>query len=353
MPEDRKAWLEARRTGLGGSDMGPVMGASAFKTTPMDIYNSKVLPVVDSDPTPDMERGRVLEPVAVELYKQQSNRMVRRQPMRRHKEHDWMIGDIDRQQIKTERGPGVLEVKVPRSRTVAKLKAEGLHLQYSLQIQHYLEVFGYDWGTFCLLDADNWKLLKWDIERDHEIGEMIVESGQKFWRDHVASRVPPEEPIGPDLSKMPQIKGDITPIDSEDFAKLLADMWESRELLATMKGFKEAADDKVKAYLSEFLGGYGAVETPNDERLYLKSQSGRRTLQKKILAGMAPLDSVTVATILKSELEGMVTEQSLGIVMERLHDEARIDIEDDKFYKIGPDFDRFTPYRLKRVVEEE
>jgi len=350
--EIRRQFLLNRQKGLGGSDMGPVMGKSAFGVTPLDIYNSKVRPIVDTEPTPDMERGRVLEDVAVELYKERTGRMVRTQPMRRHKEFDFLMGDIDRQQIGGD-SPGVLEIKVPRSRTVAKIKAEGLPLQYSIQIQHYLEVFGYDWGTFGILDADNWRFLHWDIEHDKEFGEKIVTAGKTFWEKHVLAHDPPQAPVGPDLSKMPQIKGEVTPIDTEDFAEAMQNMWEARELLATMKGYKEAADSKVQQLVKDHLGGYGAVQTPNDERVYLKQQAGRRTLQKAILRGMAPLDPVVVATILKSELEGMVTEQSLGIVMERFHDEGRIDLEDDGLYKIGPDFERFTPYHLKRVVEEE
>lgn len=39
--EQRTAWLESRRTGIGGSDVAAVLGLNPWKT-PLDVWNDKL-----------------------------------------------------------------------------------------------------------------------------------------------------------------------------------------------------------------------------------------------------------------------------------------------------------------------
>jgi phage-type endonuclease len=66
-------WLKARQTGIGGSDVAPILGISKW-TTPLDVYNEKVADTPtekDSDP---MEWGRRLEPVIRQAYAESDRR---------------------------------------------------------------------------------------------------------------------------------------------------------------------------------------------------------------------------------------------------------------------------------------
>ena len=41
MTNEHLEWLKARQTGIGGSDVAPILGISKW-TTPLDVYNEKV-----------------------------------------------------------------------------------------------------------------------------------------------------------------------------------------------------------------------------------------------------------------------------------------------------------------------
>lgn len=350
MAQTRKDFLIERRSGLGGSDMGPVMGFSAFKKTAADIWDEKVAVVVgDKPPTPDMERGRIQEPIAISRYQTLSGRKTRSQGMRRHKKYPCIIAHVDQQQISDPRGPGILEVKVPRLPTFMLLKAQGLQKQfqqYIIQIQTYLEVFEYDWGTFAFYNADTDKLIYFDIDRDKELGQQIVEAGVEFWEKYVVPRVRPPEPPAPEYD-LPEIVGDIKMVDDPVFAEKLSDMWGARELLAAAKELKDVTDKAVKEAMSELLdGGYGTIETPNSERLWLKQMPGRTgKFQHERLAQVGPLDAIAVAA--KLQTHGFTVEEIEAWVQDTLLDLTPFQ------GKPGKPYDRFTPYQLKRVVKEE
>jgi predicted phage-related endonuclease len=52
----REDWKELRRLGIGGSDVGAILGKSEFKT-PMDVYLSKVRPSEDDDDEQALRAG--------------------------------------------------------------------------------------------------------------------------------------------------------------------------------------------------------------------------------------------------------------------------------------------------------
>ena len=298
---DREAFLLNRQSGLGGSDMAPIMGLGSFGTTALDIYKSKTEPLPPDEDNPDFLRGRIGEPVAAELFVRATGRKVRRQPMRRHKQYPFLIGNIDRQLIGDPRGPGVQEIKCPRSRTISKIKAHGLVEQYVIQMQDYLEVFDYSWGVFTVFDWDNARNINFEMERDRVIGEAIVTAGATFWEKHVLQHIPPKEPKPLKLN-LPKFEGEIQMIDDGALAEVLADMWEARAIFKESEALKKVADGRVSERAIELLGGYGALETPDAQRIYVKLMDGRRTFQKAAMEALAPLDPVKVAEVVGHEI---------------------------------------------------
>ena len=63
---NRQEWLEARRKGLGGSDIAAIMGISKW-STPRDSYLEKQGVAVDEDNNAK-ERGRILETAIAQWY---------------------------------------------------------------------------------------------------------------------------------------------------------------------------------------------------------------------------------------------------------------------------------------------
>ena len=131
--EARLEWLKQRQTGVGGSDAAPIVqGADQYGKTISDIYDEKTaLTIVDdAEPSKPILRGRYLEPIAADEFVRVTGRKIRRQPMKRHRQHPHSIANIDRQQVSDPRGPGVLEIKAPGWKVFSNIKENGKEQWY-------------------------------------------------------------------------------------------------------------------------------------------------------------------------------------------------------------------------------
>jgi putative phage-type endonuclease len=344
MDLDREVWLKNRQKGIGGTDVAPILGVSHWKKTAGDIFDEKTAQVIVDDPeNPDKQRGIVLEPIAIQQYRKKSGRKVRSQPIRVHKDYPFLRADVDGQQVGDPRGPGILEVKVPRMPTFQRVKHHGLIEDYILQIQHYLEVYGYSWGTFVVFNADSWQVVYFDIERDGEIAEKIVKAGKVFWLDHVLQNIRPADSAPAEI-KLPEVKGEVLLLDDPEFQEAMQDLFEARQIMDTAKDLKKVTDAKVKALVKEHLGGLGVVKSVNEDWIvHYKKQDGKVTFQKDALERAGPVDPLLLAQSLKDQ--GV----SLDVISTAI-DTSRMDLT--QFNKQGNDYETFKPYRLKQRTEE-
>ena len=156
----RKEFLKRRRSGLGGSDVGAIMGVDQYKDG-LDVYLDKVDPGPDFD-SPAMERGRYLEPVVSKLYEVTSGRRLQHGKFRRDQKNKHLIGSPDRIIKPTGRkpyaadvsSPGVLEIKTANRFVLKKMTEQGRPKNYILQLQHYMGLSGTSWGAFAVLCPD-------------------------------------------------------------------------------------------------------------------------------------------------------------------------------------------------------
>jgi putative phage-type endonuclease len=339
-PNARSEWLKQRQTGIGGSDVAAIVGKDPYGRTAADVYDEKIGEVVDGEPSPAMLRGRYLEPVAVQLYQELTGRALRRQPMRRHREFPFMIANVDRQILANsdDRGTGILEVKCPGVAMFAKMKAHGLHEGLSLQLQHYLTVLGYQWGSFALFNAERWALIHFDVEVDPAWSEVLVEKEAAFWRKVENRERPVVEEVS-NLPAIPEVKGEVVLRNDEQWAVTVTGLVEANALRRTADEIYEVAKDQVK----ELVGGYAIIEG-GGVRVHYSQRPGRKTFDRKALERAGPLDPTTVALVLGDYENG-------GEIAEALHERARLDLS--QFEKIGKPYDDFRSYILKAERGEE
>ena len=273
-------WLEERKSGLGGSDAAAALGYSKYDS-PADVFDSKQEEAIPKAATPAMERGTILEPIVADMWKVRTGLGIRRQPMRRHKEHDCIIGNIDRQVFATDdAGTSLLEIKCPGLNMFQEYKLKGLNEDIICQIMHYLAVYGYDQIHVALFNAEKWELLKLDpIERDDSFIAELVDREVHFWKEFVMKGVRPPEEI-PDLPDLPAVGGGelVTWTDPADL-QLLLDLHEARILRDDAKALAEMADQAVKDRM-----GTAVVIEGEGHRIYFREQAGRKSLDKPKLA---------------------------------------------------------------------
>ncbi|MFR8758810.1 MAG: DNA-binding protein, partial [Clostridium sp.] len=104
----------------------------------------------------------------------------------------------------------------------------GIPKEYQLQVQHYLAVCGLKRAYIAVLIGGN-HFLYYQVERDEEMIEKLLEAEKDFWEAHVLADVPPV----PDDSKATSKYLDEKYSDPvEDIVRLDAEMKVTQEYQA-------------------------------------------------------------------------------------------------------------------------
>jgi putative phage-type endonuclease len=183
--DERAAWLEARRLGLGGSDAAPALGLSKWKS-PLVLYLDKIgeLTTIESEP---MRWGTAMEPIIRQRYADDNRQDIVRPPMLKHPKHEWMLGNVDGLIGKDK----ILEIKTARSSEGwGEVGSSEIPDEYMLQVQHYLCVTHRVVADVAvLIGGSDYRV--YTVEADREIAEMLLDGEAAFWH-MVQSRTPPE-----------------------------------------------------------------------------------------------------------------------------------------------------------------
>lgn len=239
-------WQMARMEGLGGSDVGTVMGLNPYKA-PIELFWEKVTRKIVSIENEATFAGKVLEDIIADVYWQHwdpdkqtfealvSNykagnrvRTCRRiNKIVKHSRYPWLLGNIDRQiQKGAGRGRGVLEIKTGLSQAFDKYEA-GIPPTYVVQPQSYLVLLpnSFDYCELAFL-VDGRYFKTYEFERNAEIRDRIVESSKDFWDRITQARTIWDDPAIPHDEKNQMIAMLEPEVDgSEGWGKFLSETY--------------------------------------------------------------------------------------------------------------------------------
>ena len=338
--QPREDWLRQRKLGIGGSDAAAIAGVDPYRNA-LDVYHDKLSDDVRELDNPHIKRGRKLEALIAQEYLDRHPEDTINPPMgmMTHREHRWMIGTPDRiiaSPRHAKKGLGILEIKCPAKPNYEKIKLNGVPPAYILQMQHYLAISDYTWGTFAIFNADSWEMILVDVERDDELIEQLIRVEEKFWNEHVVPQVPPV------IAKEPPIK--LPPTDritiraDEKFQKAIDSYTSAQEMVKEAESLQEAAKRHLLDVIHEAPGVY---ETEKN-RVYYTAVAGRKTLDKKALANSKPIDRTKLMLAL-AELEPEFPEITHHLTRKRLD----LDLDLSQFESQGNDFMTLRVYPVK------
>ncbi len=202
----RERFLAERRTCLGGSDIGVIVGVCRWKT-PYQLWEEKTGRRVDDADSLPMRFGTYAESFVADEYTRVTGRRVERfNAMLRHLTAP-IGGHIDRLvipegkfraawhgQIKTERG---LEAKTVGAYAAGRDSEWGpdgsdqIPESYLLQCATYMALTGCPhWDLAALIG--NAEVRVFPLRRDEELEQGILEIASKWWTEHVLADVPPD-----------------------------------------------------------------------------------------------------------------------------------------------------------------
>jgi len=202
---DRTAWLDARRKGIGGSDVAAMLGLSQYNT-PYTLWLDKTgRDSGDSDISEPAYWGNTLEDIVAQEFAKRSGNKIQRVNQLLVGEQPWMLANIDRAVVNREISGRVylkdgrlttdqiLECKTANG-FLAKLwgdTEESVPDYYLTQCQWYL---GITQAEIChmavLIGGQSFRMYR--IQRDDELIDMLQSEARTFWNDYVLADQPPD-----------------------------------------------------------------------------------------------------------------------------------------------------------------
>lgn len=269
--------LEARRQGIGGSDVAAILGMSPYKTA-LDIYYEKIgeTPIID-EPDLTSSLGQLMEPVISARYEQRMGRKVGRSLFMKHPQHNFMLANLDG--IDSE--DDLTEFKFAFS--YAGWGADGtneIKERHLPQVHHYLAVankkainigaafvdkaifgLGNQFIELCkkfeqfeggleaiwpILDGLIKEFRIYRVERSEKIIENLIEQEHYFWHENVLKRNPPDKLArAVEASENQAIEADL-----EIYSKI-EELKETKELIKQASAIKEELEEYIKHFMGQ------------------------------------------------------------------------------------------------------
>lgn len=184
---DKLEWLKERQRGIGGSDVGAILGVNKWKT-PFQVYLEKTEEITEvNEQSESAYWGTELEDMVAREFAKRTGKKVRRDT--KHfisKDYPFMVANIDRRVVGEN---AILECKTVNQYGAKEWEGEEIPASYLLQVQHYLYVTGAEKGYIAALIGGQrfvWK----EVSKDEELISMIIEAEKDFWYK-VQNLIPP------------------------------------------------------------------------------------------------------------------------------------------------------------------
>ncbi len=207
-PQSESEWLQLRVFDVTSTESPALFGLSPWMTAFELWHQKKAAQVVQIDENERMSWGKALEQSIAKMVSKRYGVKIRRlsaymrcENVRMGASFDYEIvgaeaGEVDDtvlQNLYTEHGPGVLEIKnVDRSVFAANWNTNGEpaapdHIE--IQVQHQLQVIERPWSCIAALVGGN-RMHLIPRMRDREVGTAIVAKVVKFWESIESNHAP-------------------------------------------------------------------------------------------------------------------------------------------------------------------
>lgn len=244
-PEQRKAWLEERRTGIGGSDAAAACGLSKWKS-PLELYMDKLgeLETTENEP---MLWGHLLEPVIRQEYSNRTGRtVVVPTGIIRHPTVPFALMTPDGIADDSR----VLQVKTART-------AEGwgepgsadVPQDYMLQVQHEMFVTQLPVADVAVLvGGSDFRI--YVVEADADLQAMLLEQERAFW-ECVQNRNPPAPMNREDVKRRWRVSSGRQCEASPDEAGKVTVLRQWKEIAKQLDERIEGLTAELQAYMAD------------------------------------------------------------------------------------------------------
>ena len=252
LPADQVAF---RSQGLGGSDIGPMLGLSQWKS-PMDLWAEKTghKPRESIGDRDAVRFGILLEAIVAKEFARRTGKKVRRMRRTRvHKKFDFMLANIDRDIVGERAGLECKTASAWLQQHWGETGTDDLPLYYLTQCAHYMEVLDYDkWYCAVLIGGQDFRW--YEIDRNADVAAALIQKESDFWRA-VLSGTPPEATSFADMVTLYPADSAPVIVATDSIFKTLSDL---ATLNATAKEL-DSQQENLKTQIGQFMGDAGRL----------------------------------------------------------------------------------------------
>lgn len=248
--------LRERRTGIGGSDIAAVLGVDPYRTR-WHVFADKLGIAAPHEETRFTRWGHRLEAVIADEYAERHDVTLARCVTQRHATRTWQVVTPDRLIVDDDaRSLWGLEIKNKgfyQSKNWGEDGDSEDTIPDEVQAQCHWSMALTElprWDVAALLGGNDYR--EFVVRRDVDFEAVMLEEGEKFWRDHVLRQVPPDlDGSGPAwdylAARLPSMKRDI---DADaDAEQLVKSIRAANNLLAAAEEGKSESTQKLAGML--------------------------------------------------------------------------------------------------------
>lgn len=244
----RTDWLDARRSGIGGSDAACVCGLDQWRS-PFELFLDRTGVLPDDDAGEAALLGRLIEPViADELARREQIEVHEVGWMLAHPDHPWMLADLDRIAVDHDDDDAVVEIKTTSAFRAGDWR-DGIPVAVMCQVQHYLAVTGLDRAIVVALIGGQ-RLVVHRVQRDDALIASLIGVEERFWQS-VLNREPP--PVDGSkattdlLARLYEVDAaDVVTVDRAEVEPYLAALAQARARQDAAEADRRVAENEIK-----------------------------------------------------------------------------------------------------------
>lgn len=255
-----------RLEGIGGSEVGTVLGVNSFCSN-VELYKIKIGELVNGDAGDAAELGHILEPWILDKYEQKEGVKLERPGdiVYRHKDFPWLFAHVDGLVIGQKKGvdaksTGLMNFQAARG--FGKAGTDEVPQSIICQCVLYMAIFDYDqWDVAALIAGGGVRF--YQVKRDLELEKIVIGKLKHFWLENVQKRIPPV-PKTVEETDILYTSGNLDPIESTP------DIYKSYLKRFDLVEQKKAIENKLKNVdfdLKSFIGDHAELVNFNEDIL--------------------------------------------------------------------------------------
>lgn len=195
-------WLELRKKGIGGSDVGAIMGSNEY-SSPLQVYKDKVEDTKRNTDNMFTRKGKDLEGLIRENYvkpelQKLGFNVYPGEYIFINKQYPWFRANIDAMAVPdfgTYKDNIGIEIKWVSNWGTEKWDTEesmyGIPPSYYDQVQTYMLVLGLNEFIVCAMFDNTWTPKFYRIKRDNTRILQIINTTKQFYELNILMKIPP------------------------------------------------------------------------------------------------------------------------------------------------------------------